>query len=95
MIDWVRTGCGRELAIIKRSDKEKGFKLLPKRWVVERAFGWLGRYRRFSKYYEKFSYTSEDMICMSIIHIMVRRLGPTSQYCLASRKEGVGTTQVA
>src|SRR4051812_29003655 len=93
LIDWVRTGCGWELAIIKRSDKEKGFKVVPKRWVVERTFGWLGRYRRLSKDYERFPETGEAMIRMAMIHIMVRRLEPTHQYYLDSQKEGVDTMQ--
>ena len=88
LIDWVRSECGWELQVIKRTDKEKGFKLLPKRWVVERTFGWLGRYRRLSKDYEKLTETSEAMIQMAMIHIMLRRLEPTHQYCLASQKEG-------
>jgi putative transposase len=95
LIDWVRTECGWELAIIKRSDKGKGFKLLPKRWVVERTFSWLGRYRRLSKDYERLPGTSEAMIQMAMIHIMVRRLEPTCQYCLASQNEGVELSQVA
>src|SRR4051812_29920522 len=89
LIDWVRTGCGWELAIIKRSDKEKGFEVVPKRWVVERTFAWLGRYHRLSKDYEKLPETSEVMIQMAMIHIMVQRLEPTHQYYLASQKEGV------
>ena len=95
LIDWVRTECGWELTITKRSDKEKGFKVVPKRWVVERTFGWLGRYRRLSKDYEKFPETSEAMIQMAMIHIMVRRLEPTRQYYLASQKEGAEASQVA
>jgi putative transposase len=95
LIDWVRTECGWELVITKRSDKEKGFKVVPKRWVVERTFGWLGRYRRLSKDYEKFPETSEDMIRMAMIHIMVRRLEPTCQYPLASQKEGAEASQIA
>jgi putative transposase len=95
LIDWVRTECGWELAIIKRSDKDKGFKLLPKRWVVERTFGWLGRYRRLSKDYEKLTETSEVMIQMAMIHIMVRRLEPTCQYSLASQKEEVEPSQAS
>ena len=91
----VRDECGWELAIIKRSDQDKGFKLLPKRWVVERTFSWLGRYRRLSKDYEKFPETSEAMIQMAMIHIMVRRLEPTCQYCLTSQKEGVEPSQVS
>ena len=95
LIDWVRAECGWELVITKRSDKEKGFKVVPKRWVVERTFGWLGRYRRLSKDYERFPETSEDMIRIAMIHIMVRRLEPTCQYCLASQNEGVEIPQAA
>jgi putative transposase len=95
LIDWVASECGWELQVIKRTDKEKGFKLLPKRWVVERTFGWLGRYRRLSKDYEKLTETSEAMIQMAMIHIMIRRLEPTHQYCLTSQKEGSGASQVA
>ena len=93
LIDWARGECGWELQVVKRTDKAKGFKVLPKRWVVERTFGWLGRYRRLSKDYEKLPETSEAMIQMAMIHIMVRRLEPTSQYPLASQKEGVETAQ--
>ena len=75
--------------MVKRSDKQKGFKVVPKRWVVERTFGWLGRYRRLSKAYEVLPGTSEAMIQMAMIHIMVRRLEPTRQYPLASQKAGV------
>ena len=85
LIDWVRSECGWELQVIKRSDKDKGFKLLPKRWVVERTFGWLGRYRSLSKDYERLPETSEAMIRMAMIHVMVRRLEPSHQYPLASQ----------
>ena len=50
----------------------EGIQVVPKRWVVERTFGWLGRYRRLSKDYEKFPETSEALIRMAMIHIMVR-----------------------
>lgn len=95
LIDWVRTECGWQLQIIKRNDPEKGFKLLPKRWVVERTFGWLGRYRGLSKDYERLPETSEAMIQLAMIHIMVRRLEPTCQYPLASQNEGVEASQAA
>jgi putative transposase len=62
LIDWARGECGWELCVVKRTDKEKGFKVVPKRWVVERTFGWLGRYRRLSKDYEELPETSEAMI---------------------------------
>ena len=95
LIDWVRTECGWELMITKRSDPEKGFQVVPKRWVVERTFAGLGRYHRLSKDYEKFLETSEALIQMAMIHIMVRRLEPTHQYYLASQKEGVEASQAA
>jgi len=95
LIAWVKSECGWELQVIKRTDKDKGFKLLPKRWVVERTFAWLGRYRRLSKDYEKLTETSEAMIQMAMIHIMVRRLEPTRQYPLASQKAGVEPAQAA
>lgn len=62
------------LEIVKRTDDLKGFKLLPRRWVVERTFGWLGRYRRLSKDYEFLTATSETMIHVAMIRLMVRRL---------------------
>ena len=95
LIEWVRAECGWELRVTKRSDKTKGFQVIPKRWVVERTFGWLGRYRRLSKDYEALPGTSEAMIRMAMIHIMVRRLEPTRQNTLASQKVGVEVTQSA
>ena len=62
------------LEIVKRPKGVKGFQLLPWRWIVERTFGWLGRYRRLSKDYEYLPQTSEAMIRVAMIHLMVRRL---------------------
>jgi putative transposase len=62
------------LTIVKRPAGSKGFLLLPKRWIVERTFAWLGRYRRLSKDYEYLPQTSETMIRVAMIHLMVRRL---------------------
>ena len=63
------------LEIVKRSDQKKGFYVLPRRWVVERTFGWLGRQRRLSKDYEFLTQTSETMIRVAMIGLMARRLG--------------------
>ena len=52
----------------------KGFVVLPKRWIVERTFGWLNKYRRHSKDYERNPASSEALIYISMIHIMIRRL---------------------
>ena len=62
------------LEIVKRPEGAKGFLLLPKRWIVERTFAWLGRYRRLSKDDEYLTRTSEAMIQVAMIHLMVRRL---------------------
>jgi putative transposase len=64
--------------IVKRPEGTKGFLLLPKRWVVERTFAWLGRYRRLSKDYEYLTQTSEAMIRVAMIRLMVHRLAHTT-----------------
>ncbi len=74
LVDWVREQCGWALTIIKRSDDARGFQVLPKRWIVERTFGWLGHYRRLSKDYEYLPATAEAMIHVAMIHLMLRRL---------------------
>ena len=79
LIDWVKATCGWMLEIVKRSDDVKGFQVLPRRWVVERTFAWLGRYRRLSKDYEYLTETSETMIYAAMIHLMVRRLARARQ----------------
>lgn len=66
--------CGEEVEVevIKRTSQE--FESLPKRWIVERTFGWLNRFRRLSKDYEVYTDHSEAMICGSLLRLMVRRL---------------------
>jgi putative transposase len=75
LVDWVNSACGWILEIVKRSDDVKGFQVLPRRWVVERTFGWLGRYRRLSKDYEGLTESSQAFVYAAMIHIMIRRLG--------------------
>ena len=60
--------------IVLRPLEKKGFVILPKRWVVERTFGWLNWCRRLSKDYERLPITSETFIYIAMIRIMVRRL---------------------
>jgi len=74
LIGWVSAQCQWVLEVVKRTDDLKGFKLLPKRWVVERTFSWLSNYRRLSKHYEYWDETGEAMIHLAMIHLMLRRL---------------------
>jgi putative transposase len=76
LIDWVREKCGWVREIVKRPAEAKGFQLLPRRWVVERACAWLGRYRRLSKDDEATTASSEAWITIAMIHLMLRRLEP-------------------
>ena len=69
-----------EREIVSRNPGTKGGVLLPKRWVVERTFAWLGRYRIHSKDYERLTSSSEGMIQVSMIHLMLKRLKPSKQY---------------
>ena len=80
LLAWVRDLRKRakvRLEIVRRCDDVKGFEVLPHRWVVERTFGWLGRYRRLSKDYEFLTASSEAMIHISMISLMLRRLVAT------------------
>jgi len=62
------------LEIVKRQTQQQGFVVLPKRWIGERTFGWLGRNRRLSKDYERLTTTSETMIYLAMTRLMLRRL---------------------
>ncbi len=66
------------LEIVKRSDAAKGFEILPRRWVVERTFAWLGRCRRLAKDWEKSIASAEAWIMIAHIRLVTRRL---ARYC--------------
>ncbi|HXG83904.1 MAG TPA: IS5 family transposase [Pyrinomonadaceae bacterium] len=74
LIEWVAVHCLWILEIVKRSDHEKTFKVLPKRWIVERAFSWLNRNRRLSKDYERKIESSEAWLYLSMSILMLKRL---------------------
>jgi putative transposase len=69
---WVRWGWVG--VVVKKLVGQVGFVVQPKRWIVERTFGWLGRSRRLSKEYERTPESSEAFIKVAMIHLMVRRL---------------------
>ena len=64
---------GITLIVVGRIPGMKGFVVLPRRWVVERTFGWLGRWRRLSKDYEQLPEVSEAMVTLAMIRLMVHR----------------------
>lgn len=68
------------LEVVNRPRGAKGFVLLPKRWVAERTFAWLGRSRRLSKDYERHTTSSETMIRASGVHRMLKRVAPQNVY---------------
>ena len=74
-----QAGLGRicksvEVEIVKRSDQAKGFKLLPKRWVVERMIAWLNRCRRLAKDWECLSRKALALLHLASIRLMMRKL---------------------
>lgn len=71
---WVQATLGVALTLAHKAPGQRGFQVLPKRWVVERTFGWLGRYRRLSKDYEQNPASSEAHVLLAMTRLMVRRL---------------------
>jgi putative transposase len=74
LYDWMDDHVKYRLHIVRRPKDQEGFVKLPQRWVVERTFSWLGRSRRLHKDCEKLTQTSEAMIKIAMIHLMLKRL---------------------
>jgi len=74
LLDWVAEHCRFRLRVVLRPEEQKGFAVLPRRWVVERTFAWLNHHRRLSKDYEGQATTSETMLYIVMIRLMLRRL---------------------
>lgn len=75
-LEWVKTvktGVDWKIQIIKRLDPGV-FKLLPKRWIIERTFGWLAWQRRLARDYEGMNQTSEAMVKWAMVKIMLNRI---------------------
>jgi len=75
LIAWARRVCRWSLEIVRRAAVGR-FEALPHRWIVERTFAWLSRYRRLSKDYEQLPDTSEAMIYVAMMNLMLHRLKP-------------------
>jgi transposase len=72
---WVRDHWPKlEVEVVKRSDTNAGFTVLPRRWIVERTFGWLMRHRRLARDYERTEASAESWIHLALIRIQLRRL---------------------
>jgi putative transposase len=65
---------GLTLIIVRRMAGTTGFVVIPRRWIVERTLGWLGRWRRLSKDYEEMPEVSEAMVTLAMIRLMLHRL---------------------
>jgi putative transposase len=74
VVEWVLAHCWSRLQPVLRSDSQKGFVVLPRRWIVERTWAWLNQYRRLSKDYEVLPTSREAMISIAMIRLMLRRL---------------------
>lgn len=70
---------GIKLEVVKHREAKKGFVLLPRRWVVERTFGWLGRFRRLTRDYERLSQTLAGWHWLAFVILIFKQVGIQSQ----------------
>ena len=75
--EWAEETGGWTVEVVKKAE-DGSFQVLPRRWVVERTFAWLGRYRRLSKDYERCTRSSEGMIYLASIQTMAKRIAASS-----------------
>ena len=74
LVEWVAKRFAFCLAVVLRPKERKGFVLLPRRWGVERTFGWLNHSRRLSKSYERLTRTDESWVYIAMTRLMLERL---------------------
>ena len=78
-VEWVAQKLKKIVVdITLRADDQKGFQVVPRRWVVERTLAWLGAYRRLSKDVEFWCEHSQSMIYIASIHRLLKRLAPAA-----------------
>jgi putative transposase len=75
-VAWAKATTGWVVELVVKPSDQKGFAVLPRRWVVERTFAWLGRSRRLSKDYEGRPETHEAWVQIAMIHLRLKRLAP-------------------
>jgi transposase len=74
LLEWAKRHTKLAIEIIEKPAGQKGFAVIPKRWVVERTFAWLGRNRQLSKEYDREASCSEAFVYLASIHLMLKRL---------------------
>src|SRR3712207_4899015 len=84
VIAWFLTTLQWGAEIVQRNPDVKGFDVLPKRWIVERTFAWFDMYRRFSKAYAYYTVSSEAMIYLASIRLMLKRCANRRDYKIVS-----------
>jgi putative transposase len=75
-VGWAKQFAAWVLELVRKPEGQKGFVVLPRRWVVERTFAWLMNSRRLARDYERLTGSSEAMIQVAMIHLMLKRLKP-------------------
>lgn len=78
-IEWFAAMYAWVVEIVQPSPQQRGFQVLPKRWIVERTFAWFAPYRRLSKDYEYYTSSSEAMIYLASVRIMLKRAAKRTQ----------------
>lgn len=79
--DWFQWYCNWAITIVKRTDPAAKFEIVPRRWVVERTFAWLDRYRRLSKDYEVLNLSSETRCKLAMVRLLMRRIAHNPNPC--------------
>jgi putative transposase len=74
LVAWAQAAFGWAVTLVRKLTGQHTFVVLPRRWVVERSFAWLGRYRRLSKDYERVPRVSETFIQLAMIQLLLHRL---------------------
>jgi putative transposase len=80
LVDWVHQNLHAVLEIVLKLGDQKGFQVLPKRWVIERTFAWISRNRRLARDYERLAQSSEAFIYLAMIRLGLRRLARPMTY---------------
>ena len=80
LVEWARTVGGWSLELVRRPAQQRTFQVLPRRWVVERTFGWLNLQQRLSKDYKALCETTETWLYIAMTGLMLRRLAHGSPF---------------